>query len=110
IVNDQQLPFTTEEFDDFNILGGNSFTASENGTYVFMVEGSYFASLSGGQLSLLYNSMKYSVALVVPWGAAMPKFNATFMFKLTAGQTVRLIGDNVPINGQFTGSFFGYKL
>ncbi len=109
VVNDQQLPFTTEEFDDFNILSGSTFTASENGTYVFMVEGSYFTA-AVGQLSLFYNSVKYSVALVVPWGATIPKFNATFMFKLTTGQTVRLIGDNVPINGQFSGNFYGYKL
>ncbi len=108
-VNDQQLPFTTEEFDDFNILSGSSFTASVNGTYVFTIDGSYFAT-SAGQLSLLYNSIKYSIAIVQPFGSTSLRYNATFMFKLTAGQTVRLVGDNIPINGQFAGSFFGYKL
>jgi hypothetical protein len=109
-VNDQQLPFTIEDFDDFNVLATNSFTAIENGVYVFMVDGSYIASIAGGQLSLLYNSVKYPVSVIQPWGSGTARFNATLMFKLTAGQTVRLVGDNILNSAQFSGSFFGYKL
>ncbi len=110
VVNDQQLPFTIEEFDDFNVLASNLFTATENGVYVFMVDGSYLAGLAGGQLSLLYNSVKYPISVVQPWGSSTARFNATLMFKLTTGQTVRLVGDNILNSAQFSGSFFGYKL
>lgn len=111
VVNNQTLPFTIEEFDDFNVLASNLFTATENGVYVFMVDGSYLAGFSGGQLSLLYNSVKYPISVIQPWGSGSgARFNATLMFKLTAGQTVRLIGDNILDNAQFNGSFFGYKL
>jgi hypothetical protein len=108
--NDQTLPFTTEEFDDFSVLASNTFTATQNGTYVFMVDGTYQAAISGGQLSLLYNAAKYSIAIVQPWGSAITRYNATFMFKLTAGQTVSLVADNVISGAQFNGTFFGYKL
>lgn len=110
-VNDQQLPFTIEEFDDFNVLASNSFTATENGVYVFIIDGSYLALSAGGQLSLLYNSVKYPISIIQPWGSGSgARFNATLMFKLTSGQTVRLVGDNILNNAQFSGSFYGYKL
>lgn len=110
-VNDQQLPFTIEEFDDFNVLASNSFTATENGVYVFIIDGSYLASIAGGQLSLLYNSVKYPISIIQPWGSGSgARFNATLMFKLTSGQTVRLVGDNILNSAQFSGSFYGYKL
>ena len=111
VVNNQQLPFTIEEFDDFNVLASNSFTATENGVYVFMVDGTYLASAANGQLSLFYNSVKYPISIVLPLGSiSTTRFNATLMFKLTAGQTVRLIGDSILDNAQFNGTFFGYKL
>ncbi len=111
VANNQQLPFTIEEFDDFNVLASNLFTTTENGVYVFMVDGSYLAGFSGGQLSLLYNSIKYPISVIQPWGSGSgARFNATLMFKLTAGQTVRLIGDNILDSAQFNGTFFGYKL
>lgn len=110
VANDQTLPFTTEDFDDFNVLSSNSFTASEDGVYVFSIDGGYSAGIAGGQLSLLYNGVKYPISIVQPWGALLARFNATHMFKLTAGQTVRVIADNVLVGGQFSGTFFGYKL
>jgi hypothetical protein len=110
VENDRTIPFTTEEFDDFGVLAVNSFTAATNGIYVFTVDGTYAAPIAGGQLSLLFNGVKYPIAIVQPWGGVFGRFNATFMFKLIAGQTVNLVGDNILVGGQFTGGFYGYKL
>jgi hypothetical protein len=110
LVSNQTMPFVSEDFDDFNVLSASSFTATEAGTYVFSVEGYYNTVSSGGTLSLLYNSVKHPITIVLPFGATQPRFSATFMFKLTVGQTVRLVGDNIALLGQFNGKFFGYKL
>lgn len=110
LVNNQTMPIVSEDFDDFNILGPTSFTATEAGTYVFSVEGYYNTVSSGGTLSLLYNSVKHPITIVLPFGATQPRFSATFMFKLSVGQTVQLVGDNIALLGQFNGKFFGYKL
>ncbi len=109
-VNDREMVFTVEEFDSFNVLASNAFTASENGTYVFMIDGVYNAAVSGGQISLLYNSVKRSIPIILPFGSTVPRYNATFMFQLTAGQTVKIIGDNVLSGASFAGFFYGYKL
>lgn len=110
LVSNQTMPFTSEDFDDFNILGASSFTATEAGTYVFMVEGYYNTMIAGGSLSLLYNSVKHPITIVQPFGATQPRFSATFMFKLAVGQSVSLVGDNIALLAQFNGKFFGYKL
>lgn len=110
LLSDQIMPFVSEDFDDFNILGPSSFTATEPGTYVFSVEGYYNTVSAGGTLSLLYNSVKHPITIVLPFGGTQPRFSATFMFKLTTGQTVSLVGDNIALLGQFNGKFFGYKL
>jgi len=110
VVNNQTMPFTGEDFDDFNVLGATNFTANEDGTYVFVVDGFYNTAIAGGTLSLYYNSTKFPITIVQPFGATQPRFSATFMFKLTTGQTVSLIGDNIALLGQFNGKFFGYKL
>jgi hypothetical protein len=109
-VNDQEMVFTVEDFDSFNVLATNAFTATENGTYVFMIDGVYNAAISGGQISLLYNSVKRSIPIILPFGSTVPRYNATFMFQLTAGQTVKIIGDNVLSGASFAGYFYGYKL
>ncbi len=109
VVNNQPMPFT-DDFDDFNIIGTNTFTATESGIYMFFVEGFYNTATAGGSLSLLYNSIKYPITIVLPFGATQPRFSGTFTFKLTAGQTVSLVGDNIPLLAQFNGKFFGYKL
>jgi hypothetical protein len=110
IVNNQILPFTSETFDDFNVVGANTFTALENGTYVFIVDGTYNALSAGGQLSLVVNSVKYTIALFQPWGVSGAHFNTTMIFKLTAGQTVSLEGNNILAAAIFSGTFSGYKL
>ncbi len=110
ITNNQDMIFNSEEFDNFNVAGTSAFTASEAGTYVFMVDGIYNTGTAGGQLSVLYNSVKYPISIILPFGATLPRYNATFMFQLTPGQTVKLVGDNVAVGATFTGQFFGYKL
>ena len=84
--------------------------AAEDGTYVFVVEGYYNTLTAGGSLSLFYNSVKFPITIVQPWGGTQPRFSATFMFKLLAGQSVSLVGDNIAIASRFNGKFFGFKL
>ncbi len=112
VLNDQSMPFmiNPNDFDDFGVLSGTNFTATEAGTYVFYVEGIYNTTLSGGSLSVLFNSVKYPVTIVLPFGATQPRFSGTFMFKLIAGETISVVGDNIAVNGQFIGKFFGNKL
>lgn len=110
IVNDQIMPFTIEDFDDFDVLGVSTFLASEAGTYIFFVEGYYNTLIAGGSLSLLYNGTKFPVTIVQPFGATQPRFSGSYMFKLLAGETVSLVGDNIAIGAQFNGKFFGNKL
>jgi len=110
VLNDQAMPFVSEDFDDFNVLGPVSFVAAEDGTYVFVVEGYYNTLTAGGSLSLFYNSVKFPITIVMPFTTIQPRFSGTFMFKLTAGQSVSLVGDNIPASARFNGKFFGFKL
>lgn len=109
-LNDQDMTFVTEVFDNFNVIGATTFTASEAGTYVFMLDGIYNTAVAGGQLSLLFNSTKYPVTIVLPFGATVPRYNASYMFQMSAGQTVKLVGDNIAPTASFNGQFFGFKL
>lgn len=110
IVNNQDMPFVTEVFDNFNVISGATFTAAEAGTYVFMLDGIYNTAIAGGQLSLLFNSIKYPVTIILPFGATVPRYNASYMFQMSVGQTVKLVGDNVSPTASFNGQFFGFKL
>ena len=109
---DQEMVFTAEEFDSFNVVGANSFTATENGIYVFTLEGTYVKAgiINSGLISLFYNSTKYTIPMFIPFGSNTPRFNATFMFKLTAGQSIKILGEIVESGATFSGNFFGYKL
>ncbi|MBL7871109.1 MAG: hypothetical protein JNM78_05825 [Cyclobacteriaceae bacterium] len=109
-INNQDMPFTSEVFDTFNVISGTTFTASEAGTYIFIVDGTYATAIAGGQLSILYNTIKYPITIILPFGATVPRYNATFMFQMTVGQTIKLVGDNIPVSASFNGQFFGYKL
>ncbi|HMJ71225.1 MAG TPA: hypothetical protein VK508_20155 [Cyclobacteriaceae bacterium] len=102
--NDIPMPLAGESFDDSNVVGAANFTAATAGTYVFMVDGNLSYLLGNPSLSLLYNGTKYPVA------TANNRFNATLMFRLTAGQTVSLVGDGLTVGANVNGSFFGYKL
>lgn len=110
ILNNQQMTFTIEEFDSFNVLAGNSFTAVEAGIYVIMVEGSVFTLGAGSQLSILYNGVKYPINIVIPFGGTQPRYTTSMMFSLSVGQTISLVGDNIQNGDTFNGRFFGFKL
>jgi hypothetical protein len=109
---DQEVVFIAEEFDSFNVVGGNTFTASVDGIYVFTVEGTYVKAgiINSGLISLLYNSTRYTIPMFIPFGSNTPRYNATFMFKLTAGQTIKILGEIIESGATFSGNFFGYKL
>lgn len=99
--SDIPIPLSGESFDDFNVVGASSFTAASAGTYIFIVDG----SISGANVSLVYNGTKYPVAV-----GSNSRSNTTYMFRLTAGQTVSLVLDGLGIATNLSGSFFGYKL
>ncbi|HZY80835.1 MAG TPA: hypothetical protein VFE50_15030 [Cyclobacteriaceae bacterium] len=101
--NDIPMPLSTEAFDDFNVVNTTNFTAAVAGTYVFMVDGSITGV--GGSISVLYNGTKYPLAI-----GSNNRYNSSFMFRLTAGQTVSLVADGLGIGTNIAGSFFGYKL
>ena len=108
----KDVPFPSEEFDTFNVIGGNSFTAPENGIYIFTLEGTYVKAgvINSGLISLLYNSTKYTIPMFIPFGSNTPRFNATFMFKLNTGESIKILGEIVESQATFSGNFFGYKL
>jgi hypothetical protein len=105
IGNNIPMPLSGESFDDFNVVGPANFTAATAGTYVFVVDGSISSLLGGPNISILYNGTKYPVSI-----GSNTRYNSTFMFRLTAGQIVSLVGDGLGIGANVNGSFFGYKL
>jgi hypothetical protein len=103
--NDIPLPLT-DTFDDFGVVSSSNFTASVAGTYLFILDGSISNTLGPPSISLLYNGTKYAV----PISSSNGRYNATYMFQLTAGQTVSLVGDAFGIGYSVNGTFYGYKL
>jgi len=103
--NNIPIPLSGESFDDFNVVDGVDFQATTPGTYVFIVDGSVSSILVGSTVSLLYNGTKYPVSI-----GANDRYNTTFMFRLTIGQTVSLVADGLGLGTNINGSFFGYKL
>ncbi|MFZ5972087.1 MAG: hypothetical protein ACOYXA_10890 [Bacteroidota bacterium] len=110
VVSDQVIPFVTEEFDDFNVLATNQFTANEDGVYIFTIDGNHNPGASSALLSLRVNGTKIPIPIVQSFAPLGLRFNATFMHKLLAGQTVSLVGDGIQLTAQFSGNFYGYKL
>ncbi len=111
-VLNQTVPLSvTPDFDSFGVLSGNTFTAKENGVYVFTVEGSYqYSTSSAPSLFLVISGVQNPVIIISPVGGGDPKYNSTFMYKLNIGQTATLLMDLIPNNARFIGNFFGYKL
>lgn len=102
--NNITIPLT-DNFDSFSVVGATTFTAATAGTYLFFVDGSISSILGGPSISILYSGTKYPVAI-----ASNNRYNSTFMFQLTAGQTVSLVGDGLGIGSNISGTFFGHKL
>jgi hypothetical protein len=102
--SDVILPIIGEQFDDSNVIAGNSFVAPVTGTYVFVIDGAIAGlGLPGPQISFLFAGVKHPIAMG-------NRYNSTQMFRMNAGQTITLIGDNILLGGSFTGTFYGYKL
>lgn len=108
----QTIPFTSQEFDTFGVLVGNSFTALEDGVYVFTVSGSYNPNGSGlgPILSLRVSGVASLSYVAMPGVTTNANYNSSFMFKLTTGQTVTIFSEVIGTNSQFDGTIFGYKL
>lgn len=96
------MPFVSEDFDDFSVMGAANFTAPEAGIYMFVVDAN-FSGLSG-TLSLFYNGVKHTVT------TGGGRYNSTFFFKMTVGQTISLIGDNLLLGVGIDGTLSGYKV
>jgi len=103
--NDISLSLTTT-FDSFGVLGSTNFTAAVAGTYIFVLDGSVNNILPAPTINLSYNGTKYPVTI----SSVNGRYNSTFMFQLTAGQTVSVVGDGVLTSYTINGSFYGYKL
>jgi hypothetical protein len=99
------LPIVSEDFDDFNVVNSTNFTATAAGTYVFVIDGSVSTILGSPAINILYNGTKYPVSI-----GSNQRYNSTFMFRLTVGQTVSLVADGLTVGASVSGSFFGYKL
>lgn len=109
-VDDQQIPFTILEFDSFGVLVGNSFTADEDGVYVFIVEGTGNITIGSTiRLSILFNGNKYPIPIPLP-AAGSVRYASSMIFSMISGQTVSLVGDNIPNLNSFAGRFSGFKL
>jgi hypothetical protein len=92
-------------FDDFNVAGTSSFQAQVAGTYMFVLDGTTTGLLASSGVHLYYNGTKYPVTI-----AGNGQFNSTFMFKLSAGETVSVVATGLGISSAVNGIFFGYKL
>jgi hypothetical protein len=90
----------SESFDDFDVVGTTNFTAPVAGTYVFILGG----TASSGGINLSCNGTKYPVPI------ANSAFNATFMFRLSAGETLSVVATGLGLGTNISGSFYGYKL
>ena len=109
----QVVTFVAEEFDDFSLVNGNTFTAPENGTYQFTVSGTspiggipmqIRAVVSGvPQLTDVKRQLSYPNSSIINY------FDST-VIKLSAGDTVELIVTSGISNEIVVGSFFGFKL
>lgn len=97
------LPLAGESFDDFDVVGTSGFTAQAAGIYFFVLDGTTTGITPAG-VNLLYNGTNYPVT------RSGNQFNSTFMFRLTAGQTVSVVATGVGIGASVTGQFYGYKL
>ncbi len=111
LINQTITFLATPDFDSFGVITPNKFTAQDNGIYVFVVEGTYKTStLLSAILSLKISGVAALSYVAMPGVAGNVSYNSTFMVKLTAGQTVTIFSEVIASDGQFTGTFFGYKL
>ncbi len=113
-VANQQVGFSGENFDDFNVVSSNQFTVPTGGAgvYIFYVDGT--SSYSGVALKARVN---FSTSNLIPVKRqiSFPNLLAvndlqTFTLKLSDGDVVDLVVDSNGGGDYVTGFFFGNKL
>lgn len=102
----------TEDFDDFNVVGSNRFTAPANGVYSFTITGT--SSLGGVPIKLKVTSstttffdikrqQAYPVVTII-------NYHDSMIYKLNAGDVVELVVTSSNLGERVEGYLFGYKL
>ncbi|HNV30389.1 MAG TPA: hypothetical protein PKJ83_14690 [Cyclobacteriaceae bacterium] len=102
----------TEDFDDFNVVGTNRFTAPSAGVYSFNVTGN--STMGGIPIRLKVTSgtttyfdikrqQSYPLASTV-------NYHDSIIFKLNAGDTVELVVTSTGLGERVDGFLFGHKL
>jgi len=102
----------SEDFDDFNVVGSNRFTAPSAGVYSFNVTGS--STLGGIPIRLKITSgtityfdikrqQSYPLASTI-------NYHDSIIFKLNAGDTVELVVSSTSLGERVEGFLFGHKL
>jgi hypothetical protein len=102
----------TENFDDFNVIGANRFTATFAGVYSFNVTGN--STLGGipirlkvtsGTISYFDIKRQQSYPL-----ASTVNYHDSIIFKLNVGDTVELVVSSTGLGERVDGYLFGHKL
>ena len=76
-----------------------------------MVEGNFSGANTGGRISISANGIKTNISIVTSYNTSTtPNYSGSFLYKLNAGEIVKLVGDNVFVGDSFTGRFSGFKL
>ena len=102
----------SEDFDDFNVVGTNRFTAPSAGVYSFNVTGN---SIMGGipirlkvtSGTTTYFDIKRQQSYPL---ASTVNYHDSIIFKLNAGDTVELVVTSTGLGERVDGFLFGHKL
>jgi hypothetical protein len=102
----------TEEFDDFNVVGTNRFTATSAGIYSFNVTGNSTMGgipirlkVTSGTVSYFDIKRQQSYPL-----ASTVNYHDSIIFKLNVGDTVELVVSSTGLGERVDGYLFGHKL
>jgi len=102
----------TEEFDDFNVVGTNRFTATSAGIYSFNVTGN--STLGGIPIRLKVTSGTVSYFDIKRQQsyplASTVNYHDSIIFKLNVGDTVELVVTSTSLGERVDGYLFGHKL
>lgn len=108
------VTFTAEDFDDFYLISGNTFTAPENGTYQFTVSG--ISPIGGIAMQIRVTPLVGPPQFIdvkrqigYPSASTINYYDSTIL-KLNANDVVELIVTGGTVNEIVTGTFFGFKL
>ena len=93
------------DFDQGGLISSNIITLTEDGVYIFIVKGS--SSFSGSTANLFISINGVDIPVYQPNNFT---FRDTFLFNLSAGETIQLKATNTLSSDIFSLEFFGYKL